>query len=424
MFKPKTLAERFFRLVPLSRSRGFWVPAAFAVILLALYALHPLLMRPVQASADLPIYTDALTGGWEDWSWDTTRDFNNPAPVYEGSASISVTYTAKWGGLYLHTNIPVPISGYAAIQFLVNGGAVGGQLVNFHLNNGLGNAYFTLQANTWLQVTVPLSMLGSPSTLDTLMWQDDSGGAQPIFYLDDIRLVGKPPFNGWLVLNGTDKHAVAGYQPELDLRGGSFTVEMWLKLSDAVLGMSDYQIIPIRQYSSFRIFTRKSYSVPPNPPRYCTQMLMYIADGTCWFIAPDTGTFLGTEWGHLAGVYDQATGKSTIYWNGQVLSVIDETQSPVTPQEFVINYGGDNLLGLVDEVRLSNTVRYSGPFTVPSSPFDCDEYTRALWHFDEPEGSTVFHDSCGVEDNALTGYNGAHTEGVSLPTLYLPLLKK
>ena len=45
-------------------------------------------------AADLPIYTDTLAGGWQDWSWDTTRSFDNPQPVHSGSASIAVTYTA------------------------------------------------------------------------------------------------------------------------------------------------------------------------------------------------------------------------------------------------------------------------------------------------------------------------------------------
>ena len=42
---------------------------------------------------------------------------------------------------------------------------------------------------------MPLSALGSPASLDDLYWQDTAGGAQPIFYLDDIQLIGSgvPP---------------------------------------------------------------------------------------------------------------------------------------------------------------------------------------------------------------------------------------
>ena len=58
----------------------------------------------VRAAADLLVYTDALASGWQDWSWDTTVNLSNAAPVYSGTASIAATYTSAWGGLYLHAN--------------------------------------------------------------------------------------------------------------------------------------------------------------------------------------------------------------------------------------------------------------------------------------------------------------------------------
>jgi hypothetical protein len=51
---------------------------------------------------------------------------------------------------------------------------------------------------------------------------------------------------------------------------------------------------------------------------------------------------------------------------------------------------------------------------VPSAPFTPDGSTRALWHFDEPAGSTSFSDS-GGNANTLTGYNGAQTDVVAGP---------
>lgn len=63
----------------------------------------------------------------------------------------------------------------------------------------------------------------------------------------------------------------------------------------------------------------------------------------------------------------------------------------------------------IEELRLSSTVRYgAATYTVPTAPFTRDASTRALWHFDETAGSTVFQDS-SVNGNTLTGYNGAQT---------------
>lgn len=45
--------------------------------------------------------------------------------------------------------------------------------------------------------------------------------------------------------------------------------------------------------------------------------------------------------------------------------------------------------GWLDELRISNTVRYTAPFTPPSAPFVTDSNTMALYHFDEGSGATV-----------------------------------
>ena len=78
----------------------------------------------------------------------------------------------------------------------------------------------------------------------------------------------------------------------------------------------------------------------------------------------------------------------------------------------------------MDEIRISNNVRYTASFTPATVPFECDGNTQALWHFDEISGSTIFHDACGSVDNMFVGYNGAHTEGVIGYKVNLPLVIK
>lgn len=45
--------------------------------------------------------------------------------------------------------------------------------------------------------------------------------------------------------------------------------------------------------------------------------------------------------------------------------------------------------GFLDELRLSNTLRYSSNFTRPSAPFTTDANTMALYHMDEGTGTTL-----------------------------------
>ena len=62
------------------------------------------------------------------------------------------------------------------------------------------------------------------------------------------------------------------------------------------------------------------------------------------------------------------------------------------------HFGGDNVKvrGYIDEVRISNVVRYVGPeWEVPKRKFKVDEHTISLWHFNEAPGSILFKDASG-----------------------------
>jgi hypothetical protein len=146
--------------------------------------------------ATLVIYDDALAGSWDNWSWNTAFNLGNGLPVHSGAHSVAVTYTAAWGALYLHANPAVSISGYEILRFFIHGGSTGNQHLRIVANGDGSNDYaVTAVADTWTQIDVPLSALGNPATLSDLYWQDTSNGAQPIFYLDDIQLIGSgvPP---------------------------------------------------------------------------------------------------------------------------------------------------------------------------------------------------------------------------------------
>lgn len=45
--------------------------------------------------------------------------------------------------------------------------------------------------NTWTQITVPLSALGNPAVIKRINVQENGGGAQPTFFVDEVQLVGR-----------------------------------------------------------------------------------------------------------------------------------------------------------------------------------------------------------------------------------------
>ncbi len=146
--------------------------------------------KPAKAG-DISVYADALATDWQNWSWSSTLNFSNTAPVHSGSRSLSVQYTAAWAGLYLHPNAAYDTKTYDRISFWVNGGSAGGQRIVVVANGDTAHSYpLTLQANAWTQVIIGFNQLGSPTTLSDLYWQEATGGAQPVYYLDDITLLG------------------------------------------------------------------------------------------------------------------------------------------------------------------------------------------------------------------------------------------
>ena len=81
------------------------------------------------AQTNLPIYTDALTNNFQDWSWGA-HNFANSAPVHSGSYSINFNGT-NWQAISCwHPDFnPAP---YTNLSFWINGGTNGGQVVQIY----------------------------------------------------------------------------------------------------------------------------------------------------------------------------------------------------------------------------------------------------------------------------------------------------
>ena len=142
------------------------------------------------AQTDQSVYTDALVNGWQNWSW-ATVNLSNTAPVQSGTDSISVS-AGPYQALYLHQT-PFDSSLYTNLVFWIDGGSSGGQLLQVQATlNGTAQTVVTLPAlaaNTWKQITIPLSSLGvqNQPNLDGFWIQDRSGTTQPAFFVDTSR---------------------------------------------------------------------------------------------------------------------------------------------------------------------------------------------------------------------------------------------
>ncbi len=147
---------------------------------------------PTPVSGGLVIYDDATT--WDNWSWSATVNLNNASPVYAGSKSVAVTLTSAWGALSLRKSPAVSTGGYGRITFWIHGGSGGTRQLKFFTQSqdsggGSPSVNVDAPAGTWTQVTIPLSSLGNPTQIARIILQDRTGASQPVFYVDEIKLI-------------------------------------------------------------------------------------------------------------------------------------------------------------------------------------------------------------------------------------------
>ncbi len=148
--------------------------------------------QSVLAQANIPIYTDRIVNGFQDWGW-ATRNFANTSPVHNSSADSISVGGANGGGIAFHQT-DFDTSPYASFSFWAHGGTTGGQLLQvFATLSSAGQPAYTaipaLTANTWTLITIPLSSLNAANkpNLAQLTIQV-RGGSGATFYLDDIQL--------------------------------------------------------------------------------------------------------------------------------------------------------------------------------------------------------------------------------------------
>lgn len=177
------------------------LPGLCAAFLLASSQLLP-------AQASLPVYTDNLVNGFQDWSW-IPDNLANTSPVHSGTYSISATTDnpSSYQALSFEEPICNSYQGgfnntlYEDFVFWANGGSTGGQLLRVYAQYGTNatnpNMNYSLSAlptNSWRQYIIPLSSLlpAGVSNLCRISIQLLPTGTAGTFYVDDISFTAQP----------------------------------------------------------------------------------------------------------------------------------------------------------------------------------------------------------------------------------------
>jgi hypothetical protein len=191
---------------------------------------------------------------------------------------------------------------------------------------------------------------------------------------------------------------IAPDSDSLDIDGTEFTMEAWVFPTGTQIGNGNEGII-INKEDSYEMALRGG------DDRF---MFAINAGAWDWF---GGGKPTMNEWHHLAVTYD---GKISQGWiDGKAApDPTDKNNLPITPQDgegspFQIGHrvccGGVPFLGIIDEVRISDVVRYTADFAVPTTEFALDANTRLLWHLNEGSGTTVIDASGNENTGELQG---------------------
>ena len=110
-----------------------------------------------------------------------------------------------------------------------------------------------------------------------------------------------------------------------------------------------------------------------------------------------TNTFRANEWYHVAVSRDGSNDIRGFVNGTQVGTTQNNSTSMVTTEGLWVGGGYNStariLDGYMDEIRISNTARYTANFTPDTTEFSSDANTMLLIHSNTTMGSTTFTDS-------------------------------
>ena len=189
-----------------------------------------------------------------------------------------------------------------------------------------------------------------------------------------------------------DDHVTAPDSDSLDIDGKAFTMEAWVFPTE----IRDPEGIVINKEDSYEMAVWKGELK--------------------WAIAAPRWAWFGggpvelNKWSHIAVTYD---GDISMGWvNGKKVSEDKQNKGNIIPRDgdaspFSVGWRAwghhGPFSGIIDEVRVSDTVRYTKDFDVPEKEFEPDKNTRVLYHFNEGTGKKTKDFSGNKNEAELIG---------------------
>ena len=197
-----------------------------------------------------------------------------------------------------------------------------------------------------------------------------------------------------LKLDGSGDMIIAGTVPsQLKLEEEDFTIESFIRIDEASLQSNAIFAIntDASNYMEFRVVADKGLAFEANISGTASTI-----EGANANI--ETQQFTKKQWAHVAMSRDYVNERLRLFYNGAMVANDEFTTSNLTfttNVEIGRNSFGtttNDFDGYIDEIRVSNKVKYAADFTAPTKRFRPDEDTVFLVHFDGKQDDTEAKD--------------------------------
>ncbi|MCS7062236.1 MAG: LamG domain-containing protein [Anaerolineae bacterium] len=208
-----------------------------------------------------------------------------------------------------------------------------------------------------------------------------------------------------------------GVSLPVNIGATDFTIEFWLRFAPGENTSGACQEGEDAWINGNIIFDRDIFGAPDygdfGISLYGGRIAFGVHNGSAGYSVCSNTTLAANQWHHVA-VTRRTNGEMRIFVNGALARSYNGPAGNVSyrvgrsapwPNEPFLVIGAEkhdydpnaypSFSGWVDEVRISNIVRYSAAFAPPSAPFTPDANTVGLYHFDEGSGTTAL-DSSGA----------------------------
>lgn len=200
----------------------------------------------------------------------------------------------------------------------------------------------------------------------------------------------------------------------LKLGESDFTIEMMVRVEEDTL--QDNVVFSLNtdsaNYLKLSLANSTGLSLEANINSISTTV-----EGANNFI--EAQNFKKRKWAHIAASYSLSDERMYLFYNGNTIA---NTEYSVENHTFTSNIKiGETFKGYIDELRVSDIVRFSSNFAPPTHRYSTDDNTVLLMHFDEKPNVAYTTDSHATDhDFIFTRDTGEITKDIGSATRTYP----